>query len=100
MHNNYYGVGYVVFEMSTGKQVQGFSPREDDYSCVQDVRCVTSLQYIFARKEKSKSFKHTIEEVRLLVEILISFLMMITLLNRFQSINFSRKDPNRYGNCS
>ena len=57
-------LGYVMYEMCTGCEVQGLLPTDDEYTAIEDVKCGTLLQYIFSRKDKSKtSFKHSIHEV-------------------------------------
>ena len=51
--------------MAAGKDIADVLPNDLDYSSVADVRCSSLLRYIFTRKDHSKSFKHSIQDVSL-----------------------------------
>ena len=71
-HSNYCTYvlpGHVIYEMSSGKELEGVVPTQQEYAIVEDEQCRDILYHIFATKiDKNGEIKflHSIKEVRLI----------------------------------
>lgn len=74
--------GHVVYEMCTGKELEGLVPSEQEYMLVPDERCKEFLEFIFKKKEDG-SFKRTIKKV-ILAPPPPSFQTLMSRLNPWQ----------------
>ena len=62
---SHFPTGHVIYEMSTGKELEGLVPNQNDINIVWDEGCREILEFIFKKRRNNTLMQHSIQKVHL-----------------------------------